>query len=224
MELVSFSISTTTGDFDQRQFFIYLNDLPDDDAGETYFPVLQLKFKPSKGCAIMWTNTYDGKEDMRMVHQGLPPRTHMKFGVNCFFNEKPLKRIEALAMEDQDDSQYKAVDPQSLIPKGKSLEPGKIYSFAVSDDPKIAVVPSFLSLDEVNALMAVLTKEPVDDAEVYSRIEQRCAMLARLPVAHLEPIKVAKSEPDTTPDGVIFSGDEKGSYMKKFGQKIVDYF
>jgi len=75
--------------------FIYMNDLEEDAGGETYFPVLDVKFIPRKGCAIMWKNPLDdnaggGKdnEDTRLLHAGLPPFMGVKYGLNCFFNSK----------------------------------------------------------------------------------------------------------------------------------------
>ena len=80
--------------------FIYLNDLPDGAQGETYFPKLGLKFVPRKGTALMWSNVFCaqrqpnpnlfGKQtggDPRMVHEGLPPSSGLKFGLNAFFNQ-----------------------------------------------------------------------------------------------------------------------------------------
>ena len=39
------------GVFRPRTVFIYLNDLPDDDGGETYFPRLGIKFTPTQACS-----------------------------------------------------------------------------------------------------------------------------------------------------------------------------
>jgi hypothetical protein len=40
-----------------------------------------------KGCAVMWSNVLEtGTEDLRLLHQALPPKTGIKYGVNCFFN------------------------------------------------------------------------------------------------------------------------------------------
>lgn len=69
--------------------FLYLNDLPEGDEGETHFPALGLKFMPRKGCAVMWANcSSPDTADKRMFHQGLRPRTSVKYGVNCFFSSK----------------------------------------------------------------------------------------------------------------------------------------
>lgn len=74
--------------------FCYLNELPDDAEGETYFPKLNIKFVPRKGSAVVWNNSIpseDGSpnvEDTRTLHAGLPPKAGVKYGLNCFFNEK----------------------------------------------------------------------------------------------------------------------------------------
>lgn len=88
--------------------FIYLNDLEEDAEGETYFPELDIKFIPRKGCAVMWPNLLDANggdaclqacsshacslvrenEDPQVMHAGLPPLQGVKYGVNCFFNVK----------------------------------------------------------------------------------------------------------------------------------------
>lgn len=73
--------------------FIYLNDIPSGDEGETFFPNLDIKIMPRKGALVMWPNT-DGKrqfEDIRVMHAGLPPKSGTKYGVNCFFNEAPKR-------------------------------------------------------------------------------------------------------------------------------------
>jgi len=77
-----------------KTVFVYLNDLPGEDAGgETHFPVLNLRFTPRRGCAIVWPNRYDhGAADGRTCHQALPPRSDIKYGVNCFFHMYPLRR------------------------------------------------------------------------------------------------------------------------------------
>jgi prolyl 4-hydroxylase len=76
--------------------FIYLSDLSDDAEGETYFPVLNKKVRPRKGCAIMWANPRDARlgeckanEDSRLLHAALPCKSGVKFGVNCFFSIYP---------------------------------------------------------------------------------------------------------------------------------------
>eukprot|EP00930_Biecheleria_cincta_P057557 TRINITY_DN43477_c0_g1_i1.p1 TRINITY_DN43477_c0_g1~~TRINITY_DN43477_c0_g1_i1.p1 ORF type:complete len:551 (-),score=96.25 TRINITY_DN43477_c0_g1_i1:171-1823(-) len=97
--------------------FLYLNDLPVEDSGATHFPHVRLRMQPRKGCAVMWPNSrLDGQADRRLEHQGLPPRKGVKYGVNCFFNVRPV-RPTAKCHEDADD------DDQSSI--STTLEEGK---------------------------------------------------------------------------------------------------
>lgn len=73
--------------------FLYLNDLTLEEEGETRFPLLGLKFAPRRGAAVMWSNVGpDGKLDPRVIHHAIPPKTMLKYGVNCFFHELPLRR------------------------------------------------------------------------------------------------------------------------------------
>merc|ERR1712232_1361059 len=42
------------GKFRPKTVFVYLNDLPEGDQGDTYFPHLGFSFVPRAGCAVMW--------------------------------------------------------------------------------------------------------------------------------------------------------------------------
>jgi hypothetical protein len=77
------------GQFRPRTVFVYLNTLPEGE-GETRFPYLGLRFRPTKGVAVMWTNPLpDGTADLRVMHEALPPATMVKHGLACFVNERP---------------------------------------------------------------------------------------------------------------------------------------
>jgi len=79
-----------------KTVFIYLNDLPEGDSGETHFPNLNIKVTPRKGCAMMWSNvSTPGVEDDRLIHEALAPRLGTKYGINCFFNERPWDELVA---------------------------------------------------------------------------------------------------------------------------------
>src|SRR5205085_1514242 len=73
-------------------YFIYLNDLPEDETGgATFFPKLQIKFKPKTGTAVYFSNVLpNGKEDSRMLHGGEPPMKSVKYGMNAWFRMKPF--------------------------------------------------------------------------------------------------------------------------------------
>ena len=48
----------------------------------------------SKGMAIVWSNVNpDGSADYRMMHQGLPPTSSVKYAVNCFINRDPIRLL-----------------------------------------------------------------------------------------------------------------------------------
>ncbi|CAJ1392392.1 unnamed protein product [Effrenium voratum] len=47
-----------------KTIFVYLNDVEE---GETYFPLLGLKFTPRRGTAVMWCNSADGQVDDRIL-------------------------------------------------------------------------------------------------------------------------------------------------------------
>ena len=73
-----------------KTVFVYLTDSPGE--GETYFPLLGMKFTPRRGTAVMWRNCLDkGQADDRLYHQALPPETVTKVGMNCFFNGKRVR-------------------------------------------------------------------------------------------------------------------------------------
>eukprot|EP00746_Dinoflagellata_sp_MGD_P163186 gnl/MRDRNA2_/MRDRNA2_91092_c0_seq1.p1 gnl/MRDRNA2_/MRDRNA2_91092_c0~~gnl/MRDRNA2_/MRDRNA2_91092_c0_seq1.p1 ORF type:complete len:483 (-),score=85.60 gnl/MRDRNA2_/MRDRNA2_91092_c0_seq1:41-1489(-) len=88
------------GNFRPKTVFIYLNDLEDEEGGETMFTNLGVQIKPRKGCAVMWSNLdEDGKQDDRMIHRGVAPLSGVKYGVNCFFNDKPIREMEAAVQQ-----------------------------------------------------------------------------------------------------------------------------
>jgi prolyl 4-hydroxylase len=85
------------GVFRSYTVFIYLNDLPPDGGGETRFPEIGLRIKPSRGTAVVWKNSTKSGEngelvqDDRLVHEGLPTVSCVKYGVNCFFNYNQMR-------------------------------------------------------------------------------------------------------------------------------------
>jgi hypothetical protein len=108
--------------------FIYLNELPEDAEGETWFPNLEVKIKPRKGCAVMWPNTCgigpDGQhiEDTRMMHAGLPPIPECtKYGVNCFFNVEPKRLQRDDAHGGQGPPRLSRAESGSLTPSASSF-------------------------------------------------------------------------------------------------------
>eukprot|EP01065_Artemidia_motanka_P032241 TRINITY_DN39263_c0_g1_i1.p1 TRINITY_DN39263_c0_g1~~TRINITY_DN39263_c0_g1_i1.p1 ORF type:complete len:439 (+),score=100.63 TRINITY_DN39263_c0_g1_i1:51-1367(+) len=87
------------GRFRTRTVFIYLSDCAGSaDAGCTVFPVLGVRVRPRVGLAAMWPNAVpgDGGEDLRVIHEAAPP-DRVKYGVNVFVNELPVRCIERAA-------------------------------------------------------------------------------------------------------------------------------
>jgi len=66
-------------------FFIYLNDLEEDAGGETEFPLIRVKSKPSKGDAVFWWNMKpSGKLLKKTLHRGNPVKKGIKYGLNLW--------------------------------------------------------------------------------------------------------------------------------------------
>eukprot|EP00444_Apocalathium_aciculiferum_P041013 CAMPEP_0183523058 /NCGR_PEP_ID=MMETSP0371-20130417/18885_1 /TAXON_ID=268820 /ORGANISM="Peridinium aciculiferum, Strain PAER-2" /LENGTH=466 /DNA_ID=CAMNT_0025721923 /DNA_START=21 /DNA_END=1422 /DNA_ORIENTATION=- len=226
------------GRFRPKTVFVYLNDLPEGDGGETLFSEIGVKFVPRKGCAVMWSNVLEpGIEDPRTYHQGLAPLTTMKYGVNCFFNDKPLKQWEDIDSDFGDDDAdegakarprsaktWQAVDPRQLQADAEPLPPGQLCNFVVCREPRVCVLPDMLSPEEIAALLSFLgPPESRVQAmlDLVPGIEERMAAVARAPLSHMEPLKIAKCEPNMTPDGQVLA---RGQYGKRFGEKVVCVF
>merc|ERR1719498_969270 len=124
--------------------FLYLNDVPSEEEGETFFPNLEIKITPRKGTAVMWPNT-DGKpefEDIRVMHAGLPPKTCMKYGVNCFFNQAP-KRL----LPDDPAGAFGGQGPPEVVKaKGSAVATASAPLQAASPVPAAALARSPLSV------------------------------------------------------------------------------
>lgn len=218
------------GRFRPKTVFIYLNDLPEDDDGETYFPKLGLKFVPRKGCAILWSNVLEPNvEDMRMVHKGLPPRTAVKYGVNCFFNEKPLKQLEDpecfsgdddadVPMAKKDGFHTVRVDDLMGQPAPQQLQPGQLRAFHVYQDPSLSIIPNLLSGDEVDALICIGKAVDVDHSAI-ERIETRIAAVTGLSVMQMDRIRVFRCDSDMIPSATPSDG-----YSEQYGVKTVAIF
>ncbi len=78
-------------------FFVYLNDLPEDDTGgHTFFDKLDYRVKPVCGTAVFWLDCgIDGKEDYLTHHAGESPTIGIKYGLNIWFREKPYPRARS---------------------------------------------------------------------------------------------------------------------------------
>lgn len=168
------------GGFRSSTVFIYLNDLPDDDGGETLFPALGLKFLPRRGCAVMWSNINQaGEPNSMMIHQGLPPKTGTKYAVNVFFNSKPQRKVglEAKALDSivARSDEWTVVDADVL---GGAEKPphGTVNTFMVFEEPKLFVIPQLLLPDEVRALLSFVYPEETPPSQeildgIFARVE-----------------------------------------------------
>jgi len=154
------------GKFRPRTVFVYLNDLPEDDlAGDTFFPVLGLSFRPRRGTAVIWSNILPGseEEDSRMLHMGRAPNRGVKYGVNCFFNVKCMRTMMELG-PDVAPEEAALVDVRQLVPKGASnddseIRPGgnfdlsKLTAYCLMKEPRITAVPQLILPDEVDHIL-----------------------------------------------------------------------
>lgn len=73
-------------------FMIYLND--DLEGGETEFPKLNLKFKPTTGKALIWRNTDSGRLFPDSLHTGKPVKSGKKIIITKWFREKSMFPIK----------------------------------------------------------------------------------------------------------------------------------
>lgn len=215
------------GRFRPKTVFVYLNDLPEGDGGETYFPELGMKFVPRKGCAVMWSNILSEQtEDLRMVHMGLAPKTAIKYGVNCFFNDKPLKQNEDPSDDDGSatyEDKFWTIDPDGLVAEGSDgLGPQPLVLFNVHEDPRVTVVPHFLSAEEADGLIAML--DPSRSTNVgaspfeMDALQDRLALLAELPKSSMA-MKLSKCARNDLPSQGLLCLDERVC-----GQKTVFLF
>lgn len=228
---------TTHHDGAQRSktVFIYLNDLPDEESGgHTVFPKLGVQFSPRRGAAVMWNNIHaDGTEDSRLLHAGLAPLKGVKYGVNCFFNCKPLKvrgviggdmpvEIPLVNTEAQDRKEWRTIDPVQYLSAQDQGQPEDIKVFVCNTDPKLAVIPNCLSTEEVSTLIRHHQRSSNDaiseeELKIIGRIQTRLAGIAGEPLELLDIFSTSVYRPGVIPDGLSKTGDDE--YGKKFGRK-----
>jgi len=186
------------GRFRPKTLFLYLNDIPEGDGGETFFPRLGLKFTPRKGCLIMWSNLEsEDVEDYRMVHQGLPPRTAMKYGVNCFFNAKPVRQWEEPDSEEEPEraKQYGTVDGAELQKETGTTGTSRLRACKVRDSsPSIIVVPQLLSEEECETFCAYAQGSTTEIGDVVANLQARLAAVAGLPETHITDLRTTSLE------------------------------
>lgn len=72
-------------------FMIWMNDMNNDNEGETEFTRLGINCYPDKGCALFWWNITDDDEafvDYRLMHKGHPPIYSTKKILNIWIRDK----------------------------------------------------------------------------------------------------------------------------------------
>jgi len=221
--------------------FVYLNDLPDNDGGETQFPELGIQIVPRRGCAVMWSNVLEpGVADQRMVHAGLPPQTAIKYGVNCFFHEKPVRHWDAVkddTPQDEDDRMpvnkehhgWHTLDPNEF---GKAGEANQLCAFTVLEDPKLTLLPQAVSPGEAVELRKIADHGigSINEA-ILNQVQLRLAAIAGLSLAHIRTFRVAKCGPTDVPDGQILAWDKGNAivpveqgYRERFGHRTIFVF
>mmetsp|Transcript_43596 Transcript_43596/g.102778 ORF Transcript_43596/g.102778 Transcript_43596/m.102778 type:complete len:467 (+) Transcript_43596:101-1501(+) len=205
------------GHFRPKTVFVYLNDLPeDDDAGDTYFPVLGYSFRPRRGTAVMWSNQNEsGEEDGRMIHAGKAPKLGVKYGVNCFFNQKHMRNITYIGDNAHELDDVVPVEVQQLWPAEEPREKDgnpQLFNLVVCQDPRVFTVPFFLLEHEVQHFLdlmgdgkpyvaggtdgpfaqGVQTLRILDEAEtvIVQGIEERLSGCAGLAVGHLGHLRI----------------------------------
>lgn len=171
------------GKFRPRTIFVYLNDLPEgDDEGDTFFPVLGYSFKPRKGTAVMWNNANDdgSKEDSRMVHAGRAPFKGVKYGVNCFTNDKAMRElVDASGSIPLENAAVQRVADlaQGVAPAlgddGKPL----LQVYEVVPNLKIKAIPGFLSAAEVEHMLEQVKDKTIQPSGAFKDGTQAIAQL-----------------------------------------------
>mmetsp|Transcript_9591 Transcript_9591/g.17335 ORF Transcript_9591/g.17335 Transcript_9591/m.17335 type:complete len:470 (+) Transcript_9591:84-1493(+) len=206
------------GHFRPKTVFVYLNDLPEDDeAGDTFFPVLGYSFRPRRGTAVMWSNqNNEGLEDARMIHAGQAPKAGVKYGVNCFFNQRQMRNITYVDDHMVDLESCQAVDVRSLWPENEPRvkEDGspQLFNLVLCQDPKVQAVPYFLSKEEVEYFLSlkgdakpyvaggvhgpfaegVQTLKVLDEAQTgkVHAVEERMCHCTGLSIGHLGHLRI----------------------------------
>ncbi|CAJ1430432.1 unnamed protein product [Effrenium voratum] len=118
-----------------KTIFVYLNDVEE---GETYFPLLGLKFTPRRGTAVMWCNSADGQVDDRILQDlALPAWNGMKYGMNCFFNCQ-VSNVNKRLPSTHIDAQPPACSPASGL-HGRAL--AKEFQLACFEHEKAVQLP-----------------------------------------------------------------------------------
>merc|ERR1719188_1573647 len=110
----------------------------------------------------MWANAQGDVEDARMLHTGRPLTAHIKYGVNCFFNVKPMRQMMTIGKEIvldnaatvnvRDLGRSSGADPA----QGEGAD-RRIVAYRIFQDPKLVAIPDFLTETEVEEMLKFAT-------------------------------------------------------------------
>jgi len=135
-----------------------------------------------------------------------------------FFNDKPLRQYEDITADDE----YQAVDPAELDDSDSDpAKPCRLRAFLIAEEPKVSVVPRFLSPSEAANLMSLRDPTQKIDPKVFGQIQQRLSAVTRLPQSHMLDFFVSELRPDMFPSQ---SGVSARSEDGLFTAKVVFIF
>lgn len=136
---------------------------------------------------------------MRMVHQGLAPKTATKYAVNVFFNIKPIRQ-EIIATEQVkrgevpnlpvDSPLLHPLDSKVMVSESEPSLAGQINTFMVHSDPKLVLVPQLLSPEEAAVVRAagsapILAEQSAERAALLEAVWHRVGSIAGMSVEQM---------------------------------------
>jgi len=172
--------------------FVYLNDV--EEGGETRFTKIGYQVKPRKGCAAFWNNLdANGDMDWRLTHQGMPPASGIKYGMNCFICKTPRGALSewpghentghvmdewwsrtSLGVREIRELNIRRLAERQLSPDEFAAATGEaacdmveraLNLIEVCKQPWFAVIPAFLEPDEIESILAGCPMEGCDGWE-----------------------------------------------------------
>eukprot|EP00930_Biecheleria_cincta_P086434 TRINITY_DN7571_c1_g2_i6.p1 TRINITY_DN7571_c1_g2~~TRINITY_DN7571_c1_g2_i6.p1 ORF type:complete len:914 (-),score=141.56 TRINITY_DN7571_c1_g2_i6:513-3254(-) len=217
--------------------FIFLNDQPDseqgsDENGETCFPKLGISFVPRRGTLVMWNNlTPAGAEDERVNHVGSAPKQWTKYGVNCFFQDIPVRHLhDPLPGFSAEESSLVVVG--DLAKKKDSLGGGvadaaaltvrSYATFTLFADPAIIIAPAALTAEQVQHFLGCAEKALGEEASqaafihcgepgVVAEVESMISAISRMPLIYLQMLRLVR--PSARHEFSDRGPGQKGAYI-----------
>ncbi|CAK0818617.1 unnamed protein product, partial [Prorocentrum cordatum] len=107
-------------------------------------------------------------EDSRLVHCGRAPKSGVKFGLNCFFNDERMRLVHSPRAEAPLQDAF-TVDVQALLPeelRSGALPVGERGSrrYTLKSTPEITAVPCIAGDDEVDHLLELVGLPRLEEA------------------------------------------------------------